>query len=138
MDVRNLETSQGMLFIFDRQEVQSFWMANTPLPLDLLFADENRTIVHIHTNARPYSRIQSHRSNPAKYVVEVNAGYAMARDLQVGHTISYTDHQLKNPMKKLVLLATLMIGACASDNEQSVREVVFTLKACIARAVLAL
>ncbi|KPQ00347.1 MAG: copper chaperone [Bacteroidetes bacterium HLUCCA01] len=28
-------------------------------------------------------------------------------------------------MKKLVLLATLMIGACASDNEQSVREVVF-------------
>ncbi|KPQ00348.1 MAG: hypothetical protein HLUCCA01_00370 [Bacteroidetes bacterium HLUCCA01] len=90
MDVRNLETSQGMLFIFDRQEVQSFWMANTPLPLDLLFADENRTIVHIHTNARPYSRSQIPSLYPAKYVVEVNAGYAMARDLQVGHTISYT------------------------------------------------
>lgn len=90
MDVRNLASNQGMLFIFDRQEVQSFWMANTPLPLDLLFADENGTIVHIHSNARPYSRSQIPSIYPARYVVEVNAGYAMARDLRAGQTISYT------------------------------------------------
>jgi uncharacterized protein len=90
MDVRSMKDDGGMLFIFDVQERQSFWMANTPLPLDLIFADENFNIVHIHHNAAPYSRSGIDSLEPAKYVIEVNAGYAVKNDLRAGMTFTYS------------------------------------------------
>ena len=45
----------GMLFVFDVEEIQSFWMANTPMSLDLLFIAADSQIVDIHTYARPFS-----------------------------------------------------------------------------------
>lgn len=66
----------GMLFIFDREEVQSFWMANTPLALDLLFIDADSEIVDIHRYARPFSPDNITSSAPARFVLEVPAGFA--------------------------------------------------------------
>lgn len=90
MDVRSMKDDGGMLFIFDVQERQNFWMANTPLPLDLIFADENFRIVHIHQNAVPFSRSGIDSMEPAKYVIEVNAGYSLKHDLRAGMTFNYT------------------------------------------------
>ena len=45
----------GMLFIFPFEEIQSFWMANTPLALDIIFADADSTIVSISKYTRPLS-----------------------------------------------------------------------------------
>jgi len=89
MDVRTLNADQGMLFIFPSEIRQSFWMANTPLALDLIFVNENLEIVSIHQNARPFSRQSIDSEYPAKYVVEVNAGYAIRHDLQIGNKINY-------------------------------------------------
>jgi uncharacterized membrane protein (UPF0127 family) len=89
MDVRSLKNNGGMLFIFDQEEPLSFWMANTPLPLDLIFANRNKEIVHIHKGAQPYSQQSIHSILPAIYVVEVNAGYTLQNDLQVGHFINF-------------------------------------------------
>ena len=44
---------------------------------------------------------------------------------KVEHTISYTITKLKETHEKIRLTANSDDGACASDNEQSVREVVF-------------
>lgn len=90
MDVRELKPDGGMLFIFDAETRQSFWMANTPLSLDLIFVDMDKKIVHIHQNATPFSKSGIDSVNPAMYVVEVNAGYAMKHDLKIGHSITYT------------------------------------------------
>lgn len=90
MDVRELKPDGGMLFIFEDETRQSFWMANTPLPLDLIFVDMDKKIVHIHQNATPFSQSGIDSVHPAMYVVEVNAGYAMKHDLKIGHSISYT------------------------------------------------
>lgn len=90
MDVRSMKQDGGMLFIFDTQERQNFWMANTPLPLDLIFADESLQIVHVHHNAVPFSRGGIDSIYPAKYVIEVNAGYAVRYDLRAGMTFNYT------------------------------------------------
>lgn len=92
MDVRSMKEDGGMLFIFDAQERQSFWMANTPLPLDLIFADESFQIVHVHHNAVPFSRGGIDSVYPTKYVIEVNAGYAVKYDLRAGMSFSYTLH----------------------------------------------
>jgi uncharacterized membrane protein (UPF0127 family) len=91
MDVRSLGALDGMLFIFDRQEPLSFWMANTPLSLDMYFVNEDFEIVRIHSGTTPFSR-QSYASElPARYVVEVNAGFTLTHDLKEGDRIRIHD-----------------------------------------------
>jgi len=91
MDVRSLGALDGMLFLFDRQEPLSFWMANTPLSLDMYFVNQDFEIVRIHTGTTPFSR-QSYSSDiPARYVVEVNAGFTLTHDLKEGDRIRIHD-----------------------------------------------
>ncbi len=89
MDVRNLKQDGGMLFIFPEEERRSFWMANTPLPLDLIFVNNNLEIVHVHQNARPFSQQSIDSVYPALYVIEVNAGFTVSNDLQPGQLVSF-------------------------------------------------
>ena len=69
------ETS-GMLFPFDAEEERSFWMANTPVALDLFFIDADSQIVHIARYARPNSPDPIPSEEPAQYVLETPAGFA--------------------------------------------------------------
>jgi uncharacterized membrane protein (UPF0127 family) len=91
MDVHNLPDDAGMLFIFDDDEPRSFWMANTPIPLDIIFANSDFEIVRIHRNTAPYSHQSFRSEEPAKYVVEVNAGYTLRYDITEGMKISFPD-----------------------------------------------
>lgn len=91
MDVHNLPSDAGMLFIFDGEEPRSFWMANTPLSLDIIFANSEFEIVRIHRNTPPYSHESIQSELPAKYVVEVNAGYTMQHDIREGMFIILED-----------------------------------------------
>ncbi len=87
MDVRSLEPYQGMIFIFDDEARRSFWMANTPLSLDIIFLNNDLEIVRIHQNTRPYSQRSIESERPARYVVEVNAGFSRRHDLREGMSI---------------------------------------------------
>jgi len=89
MDVNNLPADKGMLFIFDENEPRSFWMANTPLPLDIFFLNANKTIVRIHYNTQPFSEKNLTSEQPAKYVIETNAGYSISHDLQEGMKVAF-------------------------------------------------
>ena len=51
-----LPRSSGMLFIYDTPQRATFWMENTPLPLDMLFFDETGVLAGVHENAEPFSR----------------------------------------------------------------------------------
>lgn len=89
MDVRNLPESKGMLFIFDQNEPRSFWMANTPLSLDIIFVNEDKEIVRIHHNTQPFSEKSITSDLPAKYVIETNAGYSISHDIQEGMKVEF-------------------------------------------------
>ena len=65
----------GMLFVFPFEQQQSFWMANTPVALDILFADADSQIVNIHRYTRPLSPESVDSSVPARFVLEVPAGF---------------------------------------------------------------
>ncbi len=91
MDVHNLPENSGMLFIFDGDEPRSFWMANTPIPLDIIFANSDLEIVRIHRNTAPFSHQSFRSEEPARYVVEVNAGYTLRHDITEGMMIGFED-----------------------------------------------
>lgn len=88
MDVRNLPESRGMLFIFEENAPRSFWMANTPLPLDIMFVNADKKIVRIHHSTQPFSNRSLESGKPAKYVIETNAGFSIAHDIQEGMQVA--------------------------------------------------
>jgi len=51
---KSMEMNQGMLFIFQVEELQSFWMRNTYIPLDMIFVNSDKKIVTIHKNTKLY------------------------------------------------------------------------------------
>jgi uncharacterized membrane protein (UPF0127 family) len=71
----NMKENEGMFFIFQVQRLQSFWMKNTVIPLDIIFVNDEHEIVKIHKNTKPYSEQSYASEKPAKYVVEVKGGF---------------------------------------------------------------
>ena len=76
MQRRSLPEQSGMLFLFEENEPRSFWMANTPLSLDLFFANADSQIVRIAKYTEPFSTDQVASEAPAQYVLELPAGFA--------------------------------------------------------------
>jgi len=79
----------GMLFLMGTEEMQSFWMKNTIISLDIIYVDSERRIVSIHKNCTPYSLDQIHSAAPALYVVEVVAGYTDKYKIEAGDRVSF-------------------------------------------------
>ncbi len=90
MNRSSMDFDKGMLFIFDDNRARSFWMKNTIIPLDIIFIDINNKIVAIKERTTPYSEAQVTSNNiAAKYVLEVNAGFASKYGIQVGNEVYY-------------------------------------------------
>jgi uncharacterized membrane protein (UPF0127 family) len=87
---RNLEKDSGMLFIFPQEEPQSFWMKNTLIPLDMIFISADFIIVDITTmqpcTADPCPSYTSRQ--PARYVLEINAGYSRSHTIAIGDKVT--------------------------------------------------
>lgn len=88
MYIQNLPTDKGMLFIFKTSKPRSFWMANTLLPLDMIFVNAQKRIIHIHHHALPYSHQAIDSHGPVRYVVETNAGYTNEHNIHKGMSIA--------------------------------------------------
>ncbi|NRR91736.1 DUF192 domain-containing protein [Winogradskyella undariae] len=84
-----LETNQGMLFMFPDSQMRSFYMKNTKIPLDIIYIDENKTIVSFQKNAKPMDETSLPSEAPAKYVLEIYGGLSNVWNLNVGDTISF-------------------------------------------------
>ncbi len=87
MDRLNMEEDQGMLFLFPFDTMQSFWMKNTVIPLDIIFVNREKVIVTIHKDAVPFDTGQYPSTKPASQVVEVTAGYTDLYGINVGDKI---------------------------------------------------
>lgn len=79
----------GMLFIFRRDRVLTMWMANTYLPLDMLFIGSDGRIVRIAENTIPLSRTTISSRNRARAVLELNAGTARRFGISAGDRVVY-------------------------------------------------
>ncbi|MBU2930226.1 DUF192 domain-containing protein [Winogradskyella psychrotolerans] len=85
-----LETNHGMLFIFPNVQMRSFYMKNTKIPLDIIYIDDDLSIVSFQKNAKPMDETSLPSEAPAKYVLEINGGLSDAWQLSIGDKISFT------------------------------------------------
>lgn len=82
----SLPQNQGMLFIFPKSEIYSFWMKNTLIPLDIIWISENLEIIDI-TTLSPCIEDPCPSYTPkaqAKYVLEINANLAQQQNIKIG------------------------------------------------------
>lgn len=92
----NLPETQGMLFIFEKEKSQYFWMKNTPVSLDMIFVNSQNKIVNIEKYTKPYS-LQSYPSiRPAIMVIEVVAGFSERHSVSVGDSIFWNEFTAGN------------------------------------------
>ncbi len=80
----SMPTSAGMLFVYDRPQRASFWMRNTLIPLDMVFADQNGVVTRIHENAVPLDETGIDGGPGVQFVLEINGGLAARLGLDVG------------------------------------------------------
>lgn len=87
-----LAEGRGMLFIFDMPGRHGFWMKDTRIALDIIYAGRDKKIITIHHNVSPESYLKNppevfYPSSNALYVLEVPAGYAKKQGIAEGMTI---------------------------------------------------
>jgi hypothetical protein len=84
---KELPAGRGMLFVFAEEEVQSFWMRNTLIPLDMLFIDSEGRILGIIERAQPRTLTGRSVGVPGRYVLEVPGGWCQAVGIASGGTV---------------------------------------------------
>ena len=88
----SLPEGRGMLFVFDTPGNHGFWMKDMNFSLDIIFADASGTIVTVYQNLSPDSYRKTppdifYPTAPAKYVLEIPAGFAAAHGIGVGQQL---------------------------------------------------
>jgi hypothetical protein len=79
-------THRSMLFVFEREQLLSFWMKDTITALDIAYADSGGRIVRIHTMA-PLDTNHYPSGKPARFALEVRAGTFAELGIKAGDTI---------------------------------------------------
>jgi len=80
-----INDDQAMLFIFEEEDTHSFWMKNMRFPIDILWLDKDRRVVHIEARVPPCAQdpCPSYPSpQPARFVLEISSGGAAAHKLK--------------------------------------------------------
>ena len=94
MFVKHLPQDEGMLFVFDKQDEQYFWMKNTLIDLDIIFLDAQKNITGLfervpHTYTYTPDNEIPFVHAPAQYVLEAAAGTITRHGLQQGQRLEF-------------------------------------------------
>jgi len=88
MNVEKIKQNEGMLFVFDKAEIQNFWMKNTYLSLDIIFLDEDFRVITIHKQTEPLNDKKLYSSfKPSRYAIEITGGMSDQINLSIGEII---------------------------------------------------
>jgi hypothetical protein len=85
---RDMPKGEGMLFDFGEEQPVSMWMANTYIPLDMLFIKADGTVESIGERTTPLSRRSVASKAPVRYVLEINGGLSDELGIKPGDTVS--------------------------------------------------
>mgnify|MGYP003619947820 CR=1 FL=1 len=86
----SMPANQGMLFVFPESSKHCFWMKDMQFPLDMIWVDANKKVVHVEADVQPDSYPNEIcPPQPAVYVIEVNAGVAKKAYLTPGSQLQF-------------------------------------------------
>ena len=95
MFVTELPENQGMIFVFDKDQEQLFWMKNTLIDLDMVFIGADKTVTSVAAEV-PHSYTYTPDNEVArawgygKYVLELASHTAQKHGVNAGNTIRFT------------------------------------------------
>ena len=95
MFVEDMAADEGMIFIWDKPALRHFWMRNTFVSLDILFFDKEGLLIHIAEHTTPLSERSIPSVGPTQFVVELNAGEAHRRQLDIGSQLLFSRNHKK-------------------------------------------
>jgi uncharacterized protein len=81
-------TTSGMLFVFDTNDYHGIWMKDMLFPIDIIWIDENLTVVGIESSVQPNSYPKTFRpSVPVRYAIETEDRYTETFLIRVGDKV---------------------------------------------------
>ena len=86
MERRNIPDGTGMLFVFEKDQILSFWMKNTPHPLSIAYIDSKGKIRNIY-DMTPYSLSSIISTVSVRYALEVPQGWYKKNGITEGDTV---------------------------------------------------
>lgn len=94
MNRSTLPPGHGMLFVFPKAELRSFWMKHTYLPLDIIFLNAEKQVINVEQADPqpndPEAALKQYRSDaPAQYVIEARQGFAERHGVGPGTTVAW-------------------------------------------------
>jgi uncharacterized membrane protein (UPF0127 family) len=87
-----LPQDHALLFIFENLDFHAIWMKNCKFPIDIVWLDENREVVHVASGVPPCKKDPCPTYQPlrrAAYVIEMNSGAARKNQMKTGATVSF-------------------------------------------------
>lgn len=87
MNRKIIPDGTGMLFIFEHEQLLSFWMKNTPHPLSIAFIDSRGKIRNIY-DMKPFSLSSVESTVSCRYALEVPQGWFAKNNIRPGDTIT--------------------------------------------------
>jgi len=83
----DLGRDEGMLFVSPRPQQQSFWMHNTPEPLDIGYLTPDGTIAEVYSLLPLDERTVLSHSHQLQFALEMPAGWFAAHGIRAGTKI---------------------------------------------------
>jgi uncharacterized protein len=87
---QSMPMQRGMLFVFDAEARHCMWMKNTLLPLSVAFIDERGRIINVE-EMQPQTEDNHCAAKPARFALEMNAGWFKKRGLGPGAALAGID-----------------------------------------------
>jgi uncharacterized protein len=92
----SMPADHGMIFMFDRAEVQNFWMKNTRIPLDIIYVGADGVVVAVKS-MEPFDLRGISSDQPAQFAIELNKGAAAACGVKKGDKLTIPAPPKKSP-----------------------------------------
>lgn len=88
-----LGKDEAMLFVFDSDSNAPIWMKDMKIPIDIIWLDAKKKVVHVQHNVVPDAEPhETYRSPvPARYVLELSAGGAKQNGIKIGVAARFDD-----------------------------------------------
>lgn len=92
MERKHIPNGTGMLFIFQQDQILSFWMKNTPSPLSIAYIDRYGVIADLY-DMQPYDEKSVTSTRSVRFALEVPQGWYKKNGVQKGDKVRFASRE---------------------------------------------